>query len=275
VTAAVAMPALSAHDLSVRDLSYAVRGKMLVDDVRFDVPAGTLTALIGPNGSGKSTLLRLMNGALTSSGEGAAVMLGGRDLLRLSRRERAKTVALVEQHSTTEFAVTVREVVALGRIPFRRWWTGPGDDRVIDDALRSAGADAWADRQVATLSGGERQRVTLARALAQQPRLLLLDEPTNHLDIAAQLDLFALLRDLIDRTRLTVVVALHDLSAALNDSDYVVVLSGGRVVASGAAPDAVDADLIRRVYGVEAAFVADPGSGRPVVIFRRLGDVGD
>lgn len=273
MTAAVSVSTDSASGLVVRGLSYAIRGAALVDGVSFGVPCGTLTALIGPNGAGKSTLLRLMDGALMSSGADPAVTLNGRDLLRLSRRDRAKAVALVEQHSLADFAVTVREAVSLGRIPFRRWWSaGAGDDLAIANALKLTGCEAWVDRQVATLSGGELQRVTLARALAQEPLLLLLDEPTNHLDIAAQLDLFALLRDLIDRMRLTVVVALHDLSAALNYCDYVVVLSGGRIVTSGAALDAVDPGLIDRVYGVQATFVDNPTSGRPIAVFRRRGD---
>jgi iron complex transport system ATP-binding protein len=165
--------------LEVADVTVLVGSTTLVDGAGFRAPAGAVTALLGPNGAGKSTLLRAIAGVeRPASGR---VTFDGDDLLVLSRRERARRVAFVEQESSTELPLTVRAVVGLGRTPFEAAFGGRDPDaaHVIDDAIAAAGITAFADRELPSLSGGERQRVMLARALAQQPRLLLLDEPTS------------------------------------------------------------------------------------------------
>lgn len=257
--------------LSVAGLTFRVGAKTLVDHATFTVPAGRVIALVGPNGAGKSTLLRLIGGALPAADPTVAeVTLGDRRLLALPRRERARAVALLEQHATTEFTVTVEQVVGLGRIPFGRWWSADADaDRIVAQAMARTGVAQWADRPLGTLSGGEQQRVQLARALAQQPRLLLLDEPTNHLDIAAQLDLFALLRELAEVEGISVVVALHDISAAAAHCDEAVVMDRGRIVMVGEVEASLDPELLQRVYGVRVDVLLHPRTGRPVITFSR------
>ena len=140
--------------LSVAGLTFRVGAKTLVDHATFTVPAGRVIALVGPNGAGKSTLLRLIGGALpTADPTVAEVTLGDRRLLALPRRERARAVALLEQHATTEFTVTVEQVVGLGRIPFGRWWSADADaDRIVAQAMARTGVEQWADRPLGTLS---------------------------------------------------------------------------------------------------------------------------
>src|SRR5690606_6015064 len=153
----------------------------------FAAPAGQVIGLIGPNGAGKSTLLAALLGLVSAQG---TIRFEDADLPSMPRRDRARLAAMVEQSASTEERLTVRDVVALGRIPFEPAWQaepGPGDAAVIEAALKETGMTAFATRLFHTLSGGEQQRVHLARALAQEPRLLLLDEPTSHLDIAGQL----------------------------------------------------------------------------------------
>jgi iron complex transport system ATP-binding protein len=215
-------------DLQASRVSHAAGGRLIVDGVDVTAPAGAVTGVLGPNGSGKSTLLRLVAGALEP--DRGAILLGGSDLGRMTRRERARRLALAEQENAPDVPLTVRDVVLLGRIPHRsRFGQDSAHDLDLADAsLGRAGAAELADRAFRTLSGGERQRVHLAAALAQEPRLLLLDEPTNHLDVAAQLSLLQLVRDLAAEG-MTVVMALHDLNHALRWCDHVVVLAGGRV----------------------------------------------
>jgi len=250
--------------VEVRELTVRVGGRALVDEVAFDAPVGAFTAIVGPNGAGKSTMLRALAGIeRTASG---MVLLDGDDLLALPRRRRARVIALVEQDAATELPLTVRDVVRLGRAPHETL-VGGGDAEaasVVDDALRRAGAEAFAERDVTTLSGGERQRVLLARALAQQPRLLLLDEPTNHLDLAAQLDMVRLVRDLT-ASGVTVVAAVHDLSLAAAHADAVVVLADGRVAAHGATQATLTPALIHEVFGVRAQWTRSPLTGGPLL----------
>lgn len=247
-------------------LAWRVDGRIIVDDVDCTPPAGALTGVLGPNGAGKSTLLRLVAGVLEP--EHGRVLLAAEDLLALRRRDRARTVALVEQEASTHAPLTVRDAVALGRTPHTSRWGGadPRDDDVVDAALAEAGVAHFATRPLATLSGGERQRVHLARALAQEPRLLLLDEPTNHLDVHAQLDTLALLGDLT-RRGVTVLAALHDLNLAAAACDHVVLLAEGRVVAAGEVADVLRPEVVEPVYGVRCLVLEHPETGRPVLTF--------
>jgi len=257
-----------AAGLAVSQVTVRAGGAVLVDGAGFTAPAGAVTALLGPNGAGKSTLLRAIAGVERPTS--GTVVFEGDELLGLPRRERARRVAFVEQEASTELPLTVRSVVALGRAPFETAFGGRDPDAaaIIDDAIATAGVAAFAARELPSLSGGERQRVMLARALAQQPRLLLLDEPTNHLDVGAQLDVLAVLQRLAAEGT-TVVAALHDLSSAAAHADAVVVLSHGRVVAAGPTAETLTPALIREVYGIEARWMTNPLTGRPLLAVAR------
>lgn len=250
--------------VAVHGVTVELGGRLVLDGVDCTVPAGAVCAVVGPNGAGKSTLLRAIAG-LTSTCRGRAVW-EGKNLLSMRGRDRARVVAFVEQESTTEETLTVREVVALGRVPHRPL-LGFGDareDAAVRAALRTTACAEFAEHRFLDLSGGQRQRVQLARALAQQPRLLVLDEPTNHLDPHAQLSTLRLVRELAAEG-VTVLAALHDLTHAAAWCDHVIVLSAGRVVATGE-PDAVlTPQLIEAVYGVEAHVLEHPVTGRPVI----------
>lgn len=241
-------------------------GRTLVDGVDCSAPAGALTALIGPNGAGKSTLLRGL--AIVHSADTGDITFDGADLRRMPRRTRARALAFVEQDTSNTTAMTVRTVVALGRLPHENRW-GDGDTaaaEIVAEAMTRAGVESLAERDFATLSGGERQRVVLARALAQAPKLLLLDEPTNHLDVAAQLDVLGLLRSLAG-SGVAVLAALHDLSLAAAHADRVVVLRQGVVVAAGHTRAVLTPKLIREVYGVSATILEHPTTGAPVITY--------
>ena len=255
-----------AGGLEVAGLTVRVAGRTLVDDASFTAPAGAVTALVGPNGAGKSTLLRSLVGAHARAG--GEIRAGGVELTALRRRERARIVAFVEQDAHTDLALSVRETVALGRIPHESRWRS-ADARsaaVIDRALAGLGLAELADRHIGTLSGGERQRAFVAQALAQEPKLLLLDEPTNHLDVAAQLHLLEMLAELA-RSGLTVVTALHDLSHAAAYSAHTVALAGGRVLAEGASEAVLTPAFVERLYGVRAARTSNPITGRAGLAF--------
>ena len=238
----------------------------------FTAPAGAVTGLIGPNGAGKSTLIGAIVG-LRGLSRGA-ISFDGTELPQIRPAERARLVAYIEQSSTTSERLTVRDVVALGRIPFQSTWQSapsPTDERVVEAAIDELGVRDFAGRLYHSLSGGEQQRVHLARALAQQPRLLLLDEPTSHLDIKAQLLVLDLLRRLTQAGS-TVLLAMHDLNLAARFCDHLVVMHGGRVVAEGPPSEVLTPPLLLEVYGVHADIVTLPGSAYPLVIYDRAAE---
>ncbi|MGO1971463.1 MAG: ABC transporter ATP-binding protein [Propionibacteriaceae bacterium] len=245
------------------EVTVEINGRRLLDEVDLLAPAGRLTGILGPNGAGKSTLLRALSGVATPTA--GQVEVAGRPVATLSRRDRARTIALVEQEAGTELPLTVTDVVMLGRTPHRQAWAAASvhDQEMVADALAAVGLSALAHQSWRTLSGGERQRTQLARALAQQPSALLLDEPTNHLDVQAQLGVLALVR----RLGVTAVASLHDLNLAAAHCDHLVLLSRGRVVASGAPAEVLVPDTVQDVYGVRPRIVETGASGRPVLVF--------
>ena len=238
---------MSGATLSVREVSWQPgRGKRLLTDVSFELAAGKVLGIAGANGAGKSTLLRLLyrfHRPISGS-----VHLNGRDIWSLSARESARQIAAVLQEQPTDFALSVREIVALGRRPHGSGFAGAGrrDEDLIDNALERMGLFALEGRSFGTLSGGERQRVMVARALAQEPQLLILDEPTNHLDIRHQLEIVALISSL----NITIVTSLHDLNMASQVCDQVLLLHQGTQVAHGAPETVLTPAHIEHAYAV-------------------------
>lgn len=252
--------------LRIDHVSWGVDRRLIVDGVDCTAPPGAVTGLCGPNGSGKSSLLRLV--AAINSPAAGVIALDGQDVGSMRRRERARSIALVEQDATTDLPLLVSDAVLLGRTPHRAVLAAPSetDHCAATAALVSAGAADLADRDVSTLSGGERQRVHMARALAQDPRLLLLDEPTNHLDVAARLETMRLVRELA-ADGVTVLAALHDLDLAASSCDHIVMLAEGRVVTAGPVEDVLVPAVIEEVYGVRPVVLRHPRTGRPVLAF--------
>ncbi|MFS3130814.1 ABC transporter ATP-binding protein [Nocardioides sp. Bht2] len=245
--------------LSTTGVSVRLGNHQALDDVTVHVPAGSVTGILGPNGSGKSTLLQVLGG-LRRPDQGV-VHLEGTLMSTIPLRHRAQHIGVLEQQNHAASELTVREVVALGRLPHRRRWAlrpDPDGPAVVERALAQAHLTHLADRPWSTLSGGERQRTQLARALAQEPTILLLDEPTNHLDLGHQLKLLSLVR----RLGLTCVVALHDLELATVYCDEVAVLANGRLVRKGPVADALSPALLAEVYGVRAAISPHPRLSR-------------
>lgn len=250
--------------LETRELSLAYDRSPIVERLSLTLPPGAVTALLGRNGSGKSTLLRGLSRLLAPAA--GVALLDGQAVHLLPTRSVAQRLGLLPQGPEAPPGMTVRQLVALGRHPHRRWHglPGPGDAAIIDEAIGLTGLGALAERAVDTLSGGQRQRAWIALAVAQQTEALLLDEPTTFLDPAHQLEVLSLVRRLHAERGLTVVMVLHDLNLAARFADHLVVLDAGRVIAEGAPGEVLTVEFLRRAYGVLADVITDPRTGRPV-----------
>jgi iron complex transport system ATP-binding protein len=212
---------------------------------------GQFTYLLGPNGAGKSTLLRTLVGSQPSLD--GRILLNGQDLHRLSSRKRAQQLSVVLTDRVDVGMLTVRALVGLGRAPHTGWFSVMDEDdrNTVEWALKSAGADALAHRQVAELSDGERQRVLIARALAQRPSVLVLDEPTAFLDLTRRVELIALLRRLVDETALAVLMSTHDLDLALRTADQIWLVHRDSTFETGGPEDLAFKGSITRAYAGE------------------------
>lgn len=220
----------------------------LLQDVSFTVQGGQLTTLVGTNGCGKTTLLKAIARQLPLLG--GQVQLQGRPIQNYDRKEFARTAAFMPQVRNIP-EITVRGLVSHGRFPYlglSRQMTAK-DKEAVQAAMEATGVARWADRDLRELSGGERQRVYLAMALAQGGDAILLDEPTTYLDASAQFELLELLRGLAGQGK-AVLLVLHDLAQALQYSDRVAVLAGGKLAAFDTPPRLFESKILDEIFGV-------------------------
>lgn len=213
------------------DATIALNGRVVLSGVSFTPSAGALTVLCGPNGAGKSTLLRALAGLLPG--------VPPADPRRL---------AYLPQDPRCAWALTVRQVVALGRLPHRDDAAGP-----VQRAIAACGLGALAEARIDRVSGGEARRAMLARALATEAQTLLLDEPTADLDPRAGHQVMRLLRD-VAQAGAAVVAVLHDIDLAIRYADRIVVVRNGQIDADLPAAQALPA--VAAAFGLP--FGTDP-----------------
>jgi iron complex transport system ATP-binding protein len=244
-------------------------GRAVLDGVHLRVEAGEIVGLVGPNGAGKSTLLRVATGVRRA--DRGSVRIEGEAIERLSARDLARRVAVVQQLPEAPATLRVRDLALLGRHPHLSLLgrESARDYAIVEEALRRAGCTPFADRELGTLSGGERRRAFIARALAQQCRLLMLDEPIANLDAGAQGEILDLVAELAEGGT-GVLLVVHDLTLAAAYCSRIVVLDRGRVVADGAPSEVVTDEIVRRVYGPGVAVIPHPRTGSPLIVPARL-----
>ena len=247
--------------LEARNIAFSFkRDHPLLRDVSLVVEPGTFTAILGQNGCGKSTLLSLMTAARTP--ESGEVLLDGMPIAKVDRRERARKIAFVSQHSHAN-RLTVFDSVLLGRRPFMDSAPTAEDRAIVARVLEELGLADYALRYLDELSGGEYQIVVLARAFVQQTETLLLDEPTNNLDPSNQQEVMRLVRAEVERRGIGAAAVLHDMNLALRHCDRFMFLKDGLVDAFGGA-DIVTPGQIERVYGMKAEVIEH--AGRKLVV---------
>ncbi len=242
--------------LTIDNLTVRRGSQTILDRVSLNVLPGEVVAVLGPNGAGKSTLLKAALGLLADQPAiriNGDIRLGNTPLKGLPASERARRAAYVPQEREIAWAVDVRSLVALGRLPHRAAFAAPtgNDNDAIDRALTETGTTALSHRRATELSGGERARILIARALAQEAPLLVADEPTSGLDPAQQLALLDLLRTKAGEGT-AIVLSMHDLQLAARFADRICLLHEGRSAALGAPRDVLTRANIQAVYGCDA-----------------------
>ena len=230
---------------------------------KLQLDSQAFTVILGHNGSGKSTLLNLL--ARQLSPDRGQISYQHKPLARLSQKQLAREIAFLPQRLPDVAGLTVRELVRLGRFPWRgtlgRWRSE--DNELIESAMAQTGVSRWADQLADNLSGGERQRAWIAMLLAQDAPILLLDEPTSALDLRHAEEIMALLRHLADDDGRRIVVVLHDINLAARYADRIVALNQGRVSFDGPRDAFLDPDVLGRLTGVPMALLNRPAPHPP------------
>jgi len=200
-----------------------------VDGIDFTVPVGTVLGLLGPNGAGKTTTVRMLTTILRPD-EGHATVLGF-DVVARPHAVRS-VIGLAGQYAAVDEALTGRENLRMiGHLTHQP--TASISSRA-DELLERFGLAAAANRPVRTYSGGMRRRLDLSAALVHRPRVLFLDEPTTGLDPPGRSDLWTLIGELVAEGT-TLLLTTQYLEEADRLSDNIIVIDGGRIVASGSA----------------------------------------
>lgn len=211
------------QDIAIKTEGLAIGYKKAVvaSDLNLSLRKGMVTALLGKNGVGKSTLIKTITGMIPPLG--GRVIVKGCDLHDFRRRELAKTMALVSTDAGLAGALTVREVVSLGRQPFTGVFDrlNDSDIRIVEDALKAAGIVHKADSFVGTLSDGERQKTMIARALAQNSEIIIMDEPFSFLDVEGKIELLSLMKKIACENNSAILFSTHDVSQALRMTERI------------------------------------------------------
>ncbi|HDZ56770.1 MAG TPA: ABC transporter ATP-binding protein [Pseudomonas xinjiangensis] len=252
--------------LTMRNIQVRRDQRLILSLDSLDIAPDQFTVILGHNGSGKSTLMNLI--ARQFKPDQGRIELDGKSLAKYSQREFARRVAFLPQRLPEVAGLTVRELVRLGRFPWRgllgRWQTE--DNQVVERALVETDIAHYAEHLADSLSGGERQRAWIAMLLAQQAPLILLDEPTSALDLAHQYELMGLLRALNREAGRGVVAILHDINLTTRHADRIIALKAGRVHFDGPPAKLLCHDMLSRLYDIDIQLVDQPGQANKIAV---------
>ncbi|MCR5208759.1 MAG: ABC transporter ATP-binding protein [Lachnospiraceae bacterium] len=237
--------------LKVYGLDAGYDGKLVVSGIDFQLAEGEILSLIGPNGAGKSTILKTISAQLDK--KSGSVSFKGREVSLMERKERAREIAVVLTGGIKTGMLSCREVVESGRYPY----TGilgklsDTDRQIVDDAMRLAGADIYAESDIDRISDGQRQRVLLACAIAQEPKLILLDEPTSFLDIKGKYEFMDALVRLCKERKMSAIMSIHELELAGKVSDRILCIRDNKADRYGTPDEILKNDYIAELFGLD------------------------
>ena len=223
---------------------YSKNGDPVLNGACLELKQGEIGILLGKNGSGKTTLFKNILGIeKPQSGE---IRFAGENLLKMSRRERARRIAYVPQH--IHFGdLTVFDSVLMGRVSFFGMKAGREDYEAVEKILEDMQLLPFANRSAEALSGGEKQKIAIARAIAQEPKLMVFDEPTGNLDMANEQLIIEEAKKLAREKGISILSSLHDLNQALSFGDQFFFLKNGMVKYAGGR-ETITAEVVKETF---------------------------
>lgn len=215
--------------VTISSLSIGYDNKPIIENINLSSESNKLITIFGRNGQGKSTLLKTISGLLLSLN--GQFKYGDIDVLEISELERAKILSIVSTSKTNIGGIIVKDFIAFGRFPYTNW-LGINKKEDLDEitrAIKLCKIQELSDRFYNELSDGEKQKVNIARAIAQNTPLIILDEPTVHLDLINKIEVFKLLKELVEKHSKTIIISTHQIEYALQVCNEVWLINNNKV----------------------------------------------
>lgn len=241
--------------LQLKNICSGYKNKEIIRNIDLNVNLGEAICILGPNGVGKTTLFKTILGFIKPiSGE---VLLEGKNLLSMDRREIAKIIGYVPQGHIPPFPYKVKDVVIMGRCPYIGSFSSPSleDEKFVDNLLYKLKIYDLRDKYYTEISGGERQLVLIARALAQEPKLLIMDEPTSNLDFGNQIRVLEHIRNLVTYSNIGLIMTTHHPNHVFLCGTEVVLMKNGEIFKSGDPSKIMTEENLKEIYGVNTHFI--------------------
>ena len=218
-------------ELLFNSFSTGYKKSKIINNVSFKLNTKEWIGIIGANGSGKSTLLKgTLKFIPTISGD---ITLDGKSIKDFSRNSLSTKIAYLPQQLNNNLNLSVEELVALGRSPYKKFWDldfNNKDLNIVKKAIEITNIEKLKNKCINELSGGQIQRAYLAMTIAQNPKILLLDEPTTFLDINYQIKFLESLKQLIKNSGISIITVLHDINLAARFCDRIAIFKNGKLL---------------------------------------------
>ncbi len=250
--------------LKLENFHTGYKNRSIVKNINFSIDSSEWLSVIGPNGSGKSTLIKGILG-ITKSLKGN-IYLKNTNIKNFTNKRIAQTISFLPQQLNVNLNITVGDLVALGRSPYKEFWEfdlNKIDQEIINESLYLVDMYDLKDILINQISGGQCQRAYLAMALAQDPEILILDEPTNALDLKYQIKFLEIIKTLKVNKKISVMTILHDLNLAARYSDKIIALKNGESIAYGSSNEIINERFIQNIFEINS-LISDTPYGKQI-----------